>query len=353
MSLLDDRAELSKLDLQNLLGSIEHLPQQLEHAWEDIQKLDIKPLEQKPKNIIMFGMGGSALGAFIIKELYAKTLDISIEVINDYHLPAYATNESLVVLSSYSGTTEEVLHAGSEAIERRCQITAIASGSKLIDLARANYWSYYQIDAVHNPSNQPRMAVGYSVFGQLGLMSKLGVIDLGHDQVSQVTTLLKSRNDNLAPDSINDNQAKVLANLCVDKHLVLTGAEHLKPGMHVFNNQLNENSKHLTTELRIPELNHHYLEALSHPAGSDKNHLFVFVQSDLFDQRVNKRIELTEAIVREKGFGTYVIRVTSGNRLEQVFELMQVGAYTSYYLAMLHGIDPAPIPNVDKFKSLM
>src|SRR5690606_1190939 len=131
------------------------------------------------------------------------------------------------------------------------------------------------MDVVNNPSNQPRMAIGYSVFGQLGLLHSMGLLDLTDDQVNQVVAFLKENANHLSPEQ-EDNQAMQLAQAAQNKLTFLVSAEYLHGPTHVFNNPLNENAKHLTAHLRLPEINQHYPEALVYPESAKDHHLFWF-----------------------------------------------------------------------------
>ena len=349
-SILDSRDEIKKLDLSNVLGSVEKLPDQIEDAWSATKQIKVPPAYKQVKQIVVSGMGGSALGAKVIRTLYKSSLKVPFEVINHYELPAYVGSDTLVVLSSYSGTTEETLASAEDAKKRGAKLAVICAGGKLAEFAKKEECPAYIIDPKYNPSNQPRMAIGYSVFGQLGLFHAMGLIELGDDDVAKVVALLRTNAKNLVPESVDHNTAKFLAYAAVDKMLVLISAEHLEGAAHAFNNQLNENAKNLTAEALIPELNHHYLESLSSPKHMKDSVLFFFIDSGLYHPRVQARFPITLDVVEKNGFHGEMIRAVAKTKLEQVWEIIQLGAYTNFYLAMLNGINPAPIPWVDYFK---
>jgi glucose/mannose-6-phosphate isomerase len=330
---------------------VESLAQQVEHAWEIGKALPaIPPKYAKPANIVVSGMGGSALGARVIKTLYKKQLTIPFEVVNHYELPEYVNENTLVVLSSYSGTTEETLAAGKQALEKKAMIAAIAAGGALETFALEHKIPFFKIDPKFNPSNQPRMAIGYSVFGQLALFARMGIINITDEDVQQVVAFLKKNAPQLAPEVKEHNTAKYLAYAALDKALYMVSAEHLEGAVHVFNNQLNENAKTLTTEYILPEMNHHALESLSFPEQLHDSSIFLLFASALYHPRVQVRFPITQELVEEKGFVAETVLAVAKTKLEQVMEIIQLGAYTNFYLAMLYGIDPAPIPSVDYFK---
>ncbi len=349
-SILDSRETMKKLDKENVLGSVEQLAQQIEHAWNETKKIKIPKGYEHISNIVVSGMGGSALGAHVIKTLYKDSLAMPLEVVNHYDLPSYVNQHTLVVLSSYSGSTEETLASAADAKKRGAKVAVITAGGALYEIAQKEHYPVYKIDPKYNPSNQPRMAIGYSVFGQLGLFAALGLIHISDEEVDRVITLLRANAKQLAPEEQKQNTAKFLAYSGVDKMLVLVAAEHLEGAAHVFNNQLNENAKNFTDYITIPELNHHYMESLSFPKHVKDDVLFFFFNSGLYQTRVQTRFPLTRDVVEQNGFHGETIQAVAKNKLEQVWEVIQLGAYTNFYLAMLNGVNPAPIPWVDYFK---
>lgn len=350
--MLDSRDSIKKLDKSNLLGSVEALPDQIQDAWEQTKTLSFPNTYPNIKNIIVSGMGGSALGALVIKRLFKEELTLPIEIYPHYHLPGYASSESLVILSSYSGTTEETLAAANDAIRTNAKVVAITGGGKLAELAKAHNWPIYLIDAKFNPSQQPRMAIGYAVFGLLSIFAKMGLINLAESEILNLVDSLRESATQLNPDN-SDNLAKNLAFSAYDKHIILVAAEHLIGSAHVFNNQLNENAKTLTSEWHLPEFNHHYMEAISFPKLAKDNTLFILFNSALYHERVQKRVMLTKNLLEQKGYEAQVILATSPTKLAQVFETIQIGEFVALYLPILYGIDPAAIPNVDWFKQEM
>ena len=351
-SILDSREKINAIDKTGLLSSVESLPDQIQDAWEQTQDLVFPDTFPNISNIIVSGMGGSSLGAQVIKRLFKDELSVPIEIYPHYHLPGYAGKNSLVILSSYSGTTEETLAAAENALQVGSKIAVITGGGKLAELATAHNWPIYLINAKFNPCKQPRMAIGYAVFGMLSMFAKMGLINISQDQVLNIVDNLRWMVKTLGPEGDND-LAKLMAYASYDKHIILVGAEHLIGAAHVFNNQINENAKSLTSEWHLPEFNHHYMEALSYPKLAKETTIFFFFNSALYHERVQKRVLLTKSLVEQKGYETQMILATTPTKLEQVFEVIQIGEFVAAYLPILYGIDPSDIPNVDWFKSEM
>ena len=351
-SILDSRKKIKELDLSNLLGSVEALPDQISDAMTQVSSVVIPDSYKSAKNIVVSGMGGSALASHLIKNLFKSELKVPFEVVSHYQLPGYVSSDTLVLLSSYSGTTEETLSSAADAESRGAKIMVITSGGKLAELATHNNWPIYLIKPTYNPCNQPRLAVGYAIVGQLALFAKTGMIADQNKLLSKVVLGLKKMIPGLTPEVIN-NPAKLLSFSAFDKHLVFMAAEHLIGAAHIMNNQVNENAKSLTSEWHLPEANHHYLEALSFPKLAKETTLFILFNSALFHERVQKRVLVTKQLLEDKGYEVQLIQASAPTKLEQVFEVVQLGEFMTAYLPILYGINPSAIPNVDWFKSQM
>lgn len=345
LSILDSREEIAKIDLGNVLGSVEALPDQCLDAWDKSQNISVPDSYKKIDNVVMCGMGGSGLGARVIESVYSQELKVPLVRVNGYDLPGFTNERTLVFCSSYSGSTEETIENVNQAIKKRSKWVAIGTGGKLLDLAKQYNAPFYQIEPTFNPSNQPRMAIGYSVVGQLALASKLGIIAVSREQIQEAVTAMKNIQ--------RENRAKLLAYEMKGKIIAYIAAEHLVGAMHTVNNQLNENAKNFSADFQIPELNHHLMEGLKHPTANGQNLLAVFVDSELYSDRIQKRFINTKKVVEKNGVKTFSITLSSKSKLSQAFELIQDGAYANLYLSVLYGQNPAPIPWVDWFKEQM
>lgn len=353
MTRLDSREEIAKIDPSNILGSVEALPDQIFDTWTQAKKITFPDGYNSVSSVIVAGMGGSALGSIVLKHLFKDQLAVPIEIYSHYHLPGYVSSNSLVVLSSYSGTTEETLDATEDAIKVGAKIVVITSGGKLAELAASHNWPIYLIDPLYNPSLQPRMAIGYMITSQLAIFNKIGLINISEKDIFDMVDNLREMTKKLSVENHDNNPAKYLAYASFDKEVILVAAEHLIGSAHVTNNQLNENAKLLTAEWHLPEFNHHYMEALTNPKRLREDVIFLLYNSYLYSEELGKRVGLTQQVIEKSGYQVEVIQATATTKLEQVFEIILLGAFYNFYLSLLYGHDPAPIPNVDWFKQQM
>jgi glucose/mannose-6-phosphate isomerase len=349
---LDSLEEIKKIDKQNVLGSISELPNQIKHAWEDANKVSIPEDYKNISNVVMCGMGGSGLGARLIESLYSDSLNKPLVRVNGYNIPAFCDSSSLVFCSSYSGTTEETVNNVRQAIDKKCKWLAIGTGGTLLEFAKKNNVPYYKINPIHNPSNQPRMAIGYSVIGQLVLSFKTGLLVIEKSEVEKAYQSMIYTQKNVNVEVLSkENEAKKLSAKLHNKIILFISGEHLYGAVHTLNNQLNENSKNLSFDFQIPELNHHLMEGLKYPTSNKKNVSVMFINSDLYSSKIKKRLSITKEVIKKNNISYSEYMIKAKDKLSQVFEYIQFGAYVNFYLAMLYGQDPAPIPWVDYFKN--
>ena len=348
--ILNNIDEIKKLDSKSMLGSLELLSAQVEEVFGCAKNLKIPSNYKKVKNIVVLGMGGSTLGAHILKSVYFNKLKAPLEIINGYHVPEYVSKDSLVVISSYSGTTEEPILAMKEAQKRKAKLAIITSGGDLAKVSVAAKIPGLIFSTNNNPCGSPRMGLGYSIVGQMILFSKARLINLLPKDVKNIMMVLKKYDTEFGTSNLDKNLAKQMAKNLFDKSVWYIGAEHLAGNAHAAANQTNENAKRFAGYFIIPELNHHLMEGMFYPE-SNKNSLgFVLVESALYDTRIQKRFDITKKVLDKNEIKYFSYSAQEKDKVSQACELLVFGSYVSYYGALLQGIDPTAIPFVDFFK---
>ncbi len=351
MPSLNQPEKFSLIDKENAMGSIRLLADQIEQAWSEVNALEAPPDCSLAKNVVVCGMGGSALGARIVDSLKESTARTPIEIFTGYNLPNYVGPNSLVILSSYSGNTEETISAAHQAISKKAQIFIIATGGELAAIAKKENLPSYIFTPTNNPSNQPRLSLGYSVAAILAILAKCQFISLTNEEIETAIKSSRKFISDFGPNSLEStNPAKALARGLKNKIPIFVASEHLIGSTHAFKNQINEGAKTFSTAFDLPELNHHLLEGLKNPALAKEFLKFVFIESDLYSDRVKIRYPITENVVEQNEVEFVTYKALSAGRLAQAFEILILGSFTHYYLAMLYEVDPTPIPWVDYFK---
>jgi len=347
----DFNQAIDELDKTKAIDSIEQLGSQIQQIWELSKQVEFDDSYQDIDKVVINGMGGSIIGTHLIQTVFKDELNIPVIALSDYTLPKYVNEKTLFIASSYSGNTEETLSSVLDAQKKKAKIAGICSGAKLGKFLTENNYPALIFEPKYNPNNSPRMALGYSIFGQMALLAKLGVLPVSEQDYQQVMDAVATAQSSLNRHlEITENPAKALAFNFINRIPILTAAEHLEGATHVFANQIHENAKNYAEFRVIPEINHHLMEGLQFPKSNDENLLFFTIHSDLYLETNQKRVDLTEQVVEKNHINVLSHKLESKTRLAQAFELLIFASYTSYYLALLNNQNPTPNPWVDWFK---
>ena len=349
--ILDDADDIRREDKMNVVDATQLLYRQCEQAWSEARQIDLPSDYKDVTNVVVVGMGGSHLGAQVIRALYRESLKVPLTIQSEYTPQGYVNENTLVLATSYSGNTEEPLSFVELSKKAGAKIVCIASGGKLVDFAAKNSYPLYHFSSKHNPSAIPRYGAGYLFMSQMAYLSRLGFISLKDNEVRDVIDVLKNANtryDLEVPTSEND--AKQLAKKLKDTLVVLVSSEHLAGSAHIFKNQINESAKNFSTGFLIPELDHHLLEGLTHPKKGKESMHFVFIESDLYHEKNSHRHKITRDVVEKQGIGTSAYKPISNTKLTQAFETIAFTSNVALYLSILNRVDPGPNPWVDYLK---
>lgn len=334
--------EIQKLDPKNVYGSTGMLASQCTQIWEDAKKISFPEEYKDIENIVICGMGGSAYGGHVVKELFKDTLALPIYVNSDYQLPAFVGPKTLVVLTSYSGSTEESVANSQEALTRGAKITGVTSGGKLREFLQSQNVPALIFNSQFNPSNQPRLGTGYIILGTIALLNQLGVLTVTDAAAQTAISELEANHE------IIKTQAQQAAQKIMGFLPMIFGADFLVGNAHIMRNQFNETSKTFSAFSEIPELNHHLMEGLKYPA--DKKLIALILNSNFYIDRVAKRTQLTQDVVAKNNIPVVMYTPLGSDKLSQMLNVLSFGGYVTVYLGLLYGEDPSLIPWVDYFK---
>lgn len=334
--------EIKRLDPQDTIRSTEMLPEQLEKAWEEVKQVEIPQDYRNVTNIVFCGMGASIYGALVVKSLFGPEFPFPIELVSDYHLPKYVGSNTLVVLTSYSGTTEEVLSCANEGKEKGAKMLILTRGGPLAEFAKANNTPAYIFDGALNPSGVPRLGNGYSIIGLMGLLHKAGIVTLDEKQLLGGVEHIRKNKDAIIERAMHDSHSMM------GKLPIIFAAEHLAGNAQILRNQFNETSKTFSAYYLIPDLNHHLMEGLQFPSPTQLK--FMIFQSYNYSQKIQKRVDLTKDVVQQNHH-TVLEYITRGtDKYQDFLEMLWLGSFTTLYLGLLYEQNPAVNPWVDYFK---
>ncbi len=331
------------LDSLHLLDSIREFPDQCRQVVNEMAQQIVPPACSLVDNIVISGMGGSAFGGRIAENLERQIMRVPIVVSTEFHLPSFVGPKTLVVISSYSGDTAETIASLQEARARNAQIFVITSGGKLAKMAKEMDLPHYIFNPIHNLSAQPRMGVGYNALAVLILLSRCQLIHPLHE-LGGLADFLASRQE-LFP------KLKDLSTKLTQKIPLIIASEHLKGPAYCFKNQINENAKTISFLYDLPELNHHLLEGLTFPSSNPRNLIGIFLTSQKYHPELIRRYPITQQVFKKNHISFIELEASGPNRLYETFDVLQSGGFIAFSLALLHGVDPGPIPWVDWYKN--
>ncbi|TSC92440.1 MAG: glucose/mannose-6-phosphate isomerase [Candidatus Berkelbacteria bacterium Licking1014_7] len=348
MEILDRPQDYKKLDPTQIIQNILELPDQMGIVWQEMKKFVLPSHYIQCKKIVMTGMGGSSMGAALVKTLTDPTTKMPIEVVREYNLPNYVDEKTLVIGISYSGNTEETVSAVSDALKRGGKIIGISSGGKMETLSRKHHFPFYKI----NYGSQPRAALGYSYTALLAIMSKLGNIEITDEMIKKTVSQMKLAMKKISPENETaQNPAKQMARQILGKIPVIIGAQTMSEVARRYKGQFNENSKSTAYFEALPEMNHGALAGTVFPEKVSEKIFVIFLSSKFNHPQNKKRIDITGQIFEKRRIPYEIIEPSpAANPMAEQMLSIHFGDFVSYYLALLHNTDPEEIEIVDFLK---
>ena len=317
---------------------IADFPTQLEEALIIGKNHKFVAAKKDFKNIVLTGLGGSGIGGSIVQNYVFDKLKIPFIVNKDYFLPSFVGKDSLVIVSSYSGNTEETLAAMQQAIKYKATIVCITSGGKVAEIAKKK-----KIDCILLPAGMPpRACIGYSLLQTLFTLQHFGL--LKEDFVKDIKAAIK-----LIKTDTKDIQkkAKSIAQKLNGKMPIIYAAADFEGVAVRFRQQLNENSKMLCWHHVIPEMNHNELVGWR---DKNPNYAVVILRNENDYERVQTRVEINKKIIKK--YTPNIIELYSKGKsyFEQVFYFIHVTDWVSVNLADLRNQNATEVKVIDFLK---
>lgn len=344
--MLDDTNIVKQRDQGNALGVAANEWQQA--AYEAIVEQgdhDGRPIQ----NIVLAGMGGSALAALLVKSWLGDAMQVPFEIVRDYTLPAYIDEATLVIASSCSGNTEETLACLDDALAKHAQIAILTSGGKLLERAKSSEIAYIVLP--DRSQLEPRMTTIAQMRSLTRLLAHFGVIDDGYyAQIAAAGDWLKAESELWSKETPADhNYAKQLALQSVGKTPVFYGGSLMAPVAYKWKISWNENAKNVAFCNTLPEFNHNeFLGWTSHPV--EKPFAVFDLVSELEHPRVQKRFALSDKLLSGLRPKSTVVPVAGDTVVKQMLWGCILADFASIYTAILNNVDPTQVDLIEKFK---
>lgn len=350
MHTLDNPATLRKFDRSGMAGLMVSFPRQCRAARKIGLAFDLpRKFKKRYDNVVCTGLGGSAIGADIMRSYLSDDAGTPIFVNRGYKLPGFVGRRTLVIVSSYSGDTEETLSAYKDAIRKKAGIIAITSGGSLARFAGTAGSPVLLIPG----GLPPRAALGYSSITLLTVLAKAGVVKDHSVEIDETIAVMgRMQADSLGPDvPASKNTAKSIAQQLYRKYPVIYGAQdRIDAVVTRWRGQLAENSKTLASSHLFPEMDHNEIVGWDNPAALLRNFHVVMLRDKDDHPRVAKRIDITGKIIRKSCGGLTEVYSSGKGALARIFSLVYTGDFVSLYLAVLNGRDPTPVERIKYLK---
>jgi len=316
------------IDQSNMLKVLEGFSHQCKTAFELTKGMSVTG---KVDKIVVAGMGGSAVGGDLLKA-YMHDSKIPVFVVKSYDAPAFIDENTLVFAVSYSGNTEETLSVFDTVTKKKAKVIAITSGGELGAKSKKS---------IRIPSGlQPRASLGYLFFPMLGVLANSGIIELGEKEIKETLDILSNVDE-------FKKKGEDLAKKIKGRTPIVYASDLFSPVAYRWKTQLNENSKSPAFFHAFPELNHN--ELVGYQTMSKDKFIAIYIKDDFDHERIKKRMMITKEITSAR-IDVEEISTKGNSLLARMFSGIYYGDFTSYYLALLNGIDPSPVNVIENLK---
>jgi glucose/mannose-6-phosphate isomerase len=350
LTIIDDIEKSRAIDQSNMYNRIFDLPEHMEDALKTSTGLKVDAAEFPGiANIVVVGMGGSAIGGDLARTLLASRLLVPFFVCRHYTLPEFVDDESLVIASSYSGNTEETLSAVNDALSRKAMLMALTTGGLLADVAKLNDIPVMPLP----PGLQPRAAIGYSFVPLVMFLEKIGVVKDISQQIAATARWLKVLREHYIEDEpAEKNPAKQLAQKIQGRIPIIYGGPTLTDVVAVrWKGQFCENAKNMAFANQYAEFNHNELVGYSDLIKKHHENLIAIQLRDADDHpKITRRMDIVHRLIRARDIEVIEVPSQGEGPMARMFSLLHLGDFVSYYLAILNEVDPTPVEPIENLK---
>jgi len=352
---LDNPDTYAGLDPSGMVSFAMGFPQQVREAATIGRQFAPPKAFREPKHVVLAGMGGSAVAGDFLSRLCVGRLSAPFVVTREYEIPGFVNRDTLFIVSSHSGNTEETLSAASHALRREASILCITTGGKVADFARRHRGrraALLQLPQT-DPPMPPRAALGYSLISLVRAFETLGLYPGAGRQIGEAIGLLEHLCERLklaVPTA--HNRAKQLARKLHGRIPWVQGTVGImSAAAYRWRTQFNENSKMLAYSNEYPELNHNEVVGWEKADWLGDLISVVILRSGSDHWRVRARVDITQKKLIGSKAPVHLVEAEGRSPLAQLLWTVYLGDWISLYLAFLNGVDPASIDSINTLKS--
>lgn len=340
----NDASEIRRRDPSGMLDLIRRLPDMCAEAW----RLPVEPSlpAVRPANIVALGMGGSGIGGDLLRAVLNDDASIPVVAVKDYRAPGFLGPTSLVFACSYSGNTEETLAAYDQAAGRGATCVVVTSGGDLLRAARDRGHP-----AVVVPKGlPPRAALAYLFIPMLAALGRAGVIPSLETEMREAVEILKGMTRRLGPDDASSPARRLAERLQGQIPVIYSSSPFLEPVAQRWKDQFNENAKTFSVWNTFPELNHNETVGWGVDETLARTIHVIILRDRAEPARLAQRVSITKDLAFRRAAGVDEIQSEGEGKLARLLSSICYGDMTSWYLALLRGVDPTPVPVIEELK---
>ena len=339
---------INSIDIGNMFGVLKNFHNQVKEAITISNKFDFSAINVSLlRNIIITGLGGSAIGGDLIRSYTYYEINIPVSVNRNYTLPSFANKDTLVIVCSYSGNTEETISALKEAILKKCRIICLTSGGEIEKIAKKGKITCFKIPG----GLQPRCALGYSFFSLMTIFQRLGFISKKNKDIENTVKLIEKGSAVYSSLNIEKNPAIKIATALLGKlPIIYSSTDTLDIVNLRWRGQFSENAKVLAYGNLYPEMNHNELVGWNLNKDILRKIVVIFLQDKSDNARIKLRMKITKNIIKNYCDNILILESDGKSKLERIFDLIYLGDWVTYYLAILNNTDPTPVDAIETLK---
>jgi glucose/mannose-6-phosphate isomerase len=318
---------------------VANFSKQLSEAIDIGNAAKLSPSSSAISNVLICGLGGSGIGGSIVSELVSGNAKVPVNVSKGYFIPAYVNENTLVIISSYSGNTEETLNCMELSIARKAKVVSITSGGKVLEISKSK-----NLDHIIVPGGMPpRSCLGYSLTQLFFILGFQGIIS--NDYKSELAAAIRLIN---AEESAIISEAKTVAEKLFNKIPVIYATTNNEGIAIRFRQQLNENSKVLCWHHIIPEMNHN--ELVGWTQKNEDLSVVLFLDRDEYSRNM-ARVEINKDVIKKYTSSITEIYSKGNSPIEKAIWFIHLGDWVSVLLGEMRGVDLMEVNVINHLKS--
>jgi len=364
MTSLDDIKQIQNLDKSNMAQFILEMPKQIKESLEKVKKINLPEDWKKVNKVCMVGMGGSAIANHLASNLPFSERKLPMYVVRNYTVPDWVDENTLVIITSHSGRTQETLSAFKSIVKKEpirknvknlpenigglTKIFIIAERGQLEEIGKNAGAIIFDYDT----KAPPRASLGYQLGAVFGLLNKLKIIDQSRELgIEPAIKLIEKINSDFDPQIKSDeNIAKNLAFCCLDRLPVIVGSGILQSVAWRWKTQMNENANQLAFTEFLPEAMHNAIQGQDLPKNTQENLIYIILKNSSDSQELILQFKKFENVLEDKKIRYEIIESLGDDIFSQKLSTLILGDWVSYYLALLNNVDPTPVDTIEKNK---